>query len=161
MKLSTRARYALRMMAVLARHADDSEVVNLNAVSEEASISRRYLEQLVIGLKNSALIRGKTGKGGGYELARPADQIRISQIIESAIGPVNIVECVRQPEICLKSDFCECRLLYGLINKQIISVLDSVFLSDLVDLDRLRDIVGNIDTGLFEGAGRGSGRIEC
>jgi Rrf2 family protein len=149
------------MMTVLARHANGNEVVNLNAVSEEASISRRYLEQLVIGLKNSALIRGKSGKGGGYALARPADQIKIRQIIESAIGPVNIVECVMQPEICLKSDICECRLLYGMINKQITSVLDNVVLSDLVNSDRLRDIAGTIDPGLLEGAVRASGRVEC
>lgn len=161
MKLSTRARYALRMMMVFARHRDADQVINLNDVAAEASVSRRYLEQLVIGLKNSALIRGKSGKGGGYALAKPADQIKLREIIESAIGPVNIVDCVMQPDICLKADMCECRLLYGLINKQITSVLDTVVLSDLVNGDRLRDIVGTIDTGLLEGAVGGGGRAEC
>jgi Rrf2 family protein len=149
------------MMVVFARHADEDQVINLNEVAEEASISRRYLEQLVIGLKNGALIRGKSGKGGGYALARSADRIKIREIVESAIGPVNIVDCVMQPEICLKADMCECRLLYGLINKQITSVLDTVVLSDLVHGDRLRDIVGTIDTGLFEGAAARGGRAKC
>ena len=146
MKFSTRARYALRMMVIFARHdGDKPSVISLNEVASEANVSRRYLEQLVIGLKNGALIRGKSGKGGGYALAKPADQIRIRQIIESAIGPVNIVECVLQPELCLKSDFCECRSLYGLINKKIISVLDGVVLADLIDGDRLEEAVTLLD----------------
>ena len=145
MKLSTRARYALRMMVVLSRREGESTLVSLNVVADEANVSRRYLEQLVIGLKNGALIRGKSGKGGGYCLARPANQIRMREIFESAIGPINIVDCVMQPEICLKSDFCECRSLYGLINDRITSVLDSLFLSDLVDNDRLHEAISLLD----------------
>jgi Rrf2 family protein len=143
MKLSTRARYALQMMVVFARHnGEKPAVVSLTEVASEANMSRRYLEQLVIGLKNGALIRGK---GGGYSLARPADQIKIRQIIESAIGPINVVECVLQPELCLKSDFCECRSLYGLINKKITSVLDGIVLADLVDGERLKVAVTLLD----------------
>lgn len=146
MKLSTRARYALRMMVVFARHQEDGElVVSLNNVASESHVSRRYLEQLVIGLKNGALIRGKSGKGGGYALAQPADQIKIRQIIESAIGPINIVECVLKPELCLQSDFCECRSLYGLINRKITSVLDGIVLADLVDDDRLTSAISLLD----------------
>jgi Rrf2 family iron-sulfur cluster assembly transcriptional regulator len=146
MKLSTRARYALRMMVVFARHTDGQpQVVSLNEVAKEATVSRRYLEQLVIGLKNGSLIRGKSGKGGGYALARPADQIKIREIFESAIGPINIVECVMQPEICLKADLCECRSLYGLINKKITSVLDNIVLADLVDDARLREAITVLD----------------
>jgi Rrf2 family protein len=146
MKLSTRARYALRMMVVFARHTNGDQVVSLNEVAKEANVSRRYLEQLVIGLKNQALIRGKSGKGGGYLLAQPADKIRIRQIIESAIGPINIVECVGQPEGCLKSDFCECRVLYDLINKKITSVMDNLTLSDLADDARLKNAIELLDS---------------
>jgi Rrf2 family iron-sulfur cluster assembly transcriptional regulator len=146
MKLSTRARYALRMMVVMARRENgESALVNLGEVAAEARVSRRYLEQLVIGLKNGALIRGKSGKGGGYSLARPADQIPLREIFESAIGQINIVDCVMQPDICLKSDFCECRSLYALINKKITSVLDSLYLSDLTDNDRLHEAIALLD----------------
>ena len=155
MKLSTRARYALRMMVVFARHTNgDRSVVSLSEVAKEANVSRRYLEQLVIGLKNAALIRGKSGKGGGYLLAKPADQIPIRQIIESAIGPINIVECVGQPEGCLKADFCECRVLYDLINKRIISVMDNLMLSDLADDKRLKNAVELLDSEPATSGGR-------
>lgn len=145
MKLSTRARYALRMMMVFARSDHGDPVVSLSEVAEKAAISRRYLEQLVIGLKNNALIRGKSGKGGGYALAQPADKIRIRQIIESAIGPINIVDCAMQPETCLKSDVCECRLLYRLLNDRITSVLDSLVLADLIDESRLKNVMKTFD----------------
>jgi Rrf2 family protein len=154
MKLSTRARYALRMMTVFAKHTNGNNVISLNQVSEESRVSRRYLEQLVIGLKNNALIRGKSGKGGGYTLAQPAEEIRIRQIVESAIGPVNIVECVLNPDICLKSEFCECRVLYSLINRRITSVLDGLVLADLLDSDRLMDMVAILDTDKAEGVTR-------
>lgn len=146
MKLSTRARYALRMMTVFAKHADGAKVISLNEVAKESKVSRRYLEQLVIGLKNNALLRGKSGKGGGYTLAQPAGDIRIRDIIESAIGPINIVECVLNPDVCLKSEFCECRVLYSLINRRITSVLDSLVLADLLDSERLMDMVAMLDT---------------
>jgi Rrf2 family protein len=161
MKLSTRARYALRMMIVFARHADREHVVSLTEVSKEAMVSRRYLEQLAIGLKNGALVRGKSGKGGGYTLARPADKITIREIIESAIGPVNIVDCVMQPEICLKSDICDCRLLYQFINMRITTVLDGLVLADLVDGRRLRDAITTLDAGFIPRAVKVGDNIEC
>jgi Rrf2 family protein len=133
------------MMMVFARHGNGSQVVSLNQASKEARVSRRYLEQLAISLKNGALIRGKSGKGGGYALARPADHIKIRQIVESAVGPINIVDCVGQPDMCMKSNLCECRILYRLINKQITTVLDSFVLADLVDGKRLRDVLMSID----------------
>lgn len=161
MKLSTRARYALRMMMVFARHSGEHGVISLNEVSQEARISRRYLEQLVIGLKNGALIRGKSGKGGGYALAQPPDTIRLRQIVESAIGPINIVDCVLQPEICVKADMCECRMLYGLINHKITSVLDALVLADLVDRDKLKEVVGMLDGDDVLDCARKGNDLEC
>ncbi len=146
MKLSTRARYALRMMLVFARHAGNGRAVSLNRVAEECDISRRYLEQLVIGLKNGELIRGKSGQGGGYSLSRQADQIKLREIVESAIGPISIANCVLHPEICDRSDTCSCRMLYQLLNNQITSTLDSLALSDLADNHHMISLVSALDT---------------
>ena len=146
MKLSTRARYALRMMVAVARITNGNGLVSLNKVSDETKISRRYLEQLVIGLKNGALIRGKSGKGGGYALAKPAREIKVRQIIESAIGPINIVDCVLDPEMCMKADDCECRMLYHLVNERIRTVLDELVLQDLIDKGPLEEMLVALDT---------------
>lgn len=146
MKLSTRARYALRMMVSFAHSTDGNKLVSLSNVAKDVAVSRRYLEQLVIGLKNADLIRGKSGKGGGYALAVPADKIKIREIVESTIGPINIVECVLKPETCLKSDTCQCRVLYRLINEQIANVLGGLFLSDLANGNRMTELAAMFDT---------------
>ena len=133
MKLSTRARYALRSMVVIARHSDGANPMSLEKVAKATHISRRYLEQLAMGLKGAALVRSVSGRKGGYSLARPADQISIGQIVEASIGPINVVECVGLPGACIKADLCECRLLYMLINRGIKDVLNRHSLADLAD----------------------------
>ncbi len=144
MKFSTRARYALRMMVEVARQSDGYAKVSLKRVARETNLSRRYLEQLAIGLKNASLIRGTTGKGGGYLLARSADQITVREIVEAAIGPINIVECVRQPESCLRVDCCECRPIYRQINQRIIEALKDISLADLVNGYRPQDFCAGL-----------------
>ena len=131
MKLSTRARYALRMMVEIAKQTNDDKKVSLSQVAKSTNLSRRYLEQLAIGLKNASLITGISGKGGGYILAKSSEGIRIGEIIEAAIGPINIVECVLRPEMCIEVDYCDCRWIYQRINERIIEVLNDYSLADL------------------------------
>ena len=100
-------------------------------MAESTGLSRRYLEQLVVSLRNASLLRSVSGRQGGHLLARKPDQIRIGQIIEAAIGPISVVECVMNPEMCMKSDYCECRLLYELVNTQIRNALNQFTLADL------------------------------
>jgi len=133
MKLSTRARYALRSMIAISQLSRNGKPISLEQVAKKTKISRRYLEQLVIGLKKASLLKGVSGRSGGYLLARSAEEIKIGQIVEAAIGPINIVHCVRDPESCMKSDGCECRLLYCLINNGITRILNEYSLANLSD----------------------------
>jgi Rrf2 family transcriptional regulator, iron-sulfur cluster assembly transcription factor len=135
MKLSTRARYALRMMVEIARRPG-TDLVSLGDVADHIKISKRYLDQLAIALKSSSLIRSMRGRGGGYQLARRADDISVAQIIEAAIGPINVVECVRHPEACLKSDGCECRWVYQRINDGIVNLLNGMSLAELATMGK-------------------------
>jgi Rrf2 family protein len=124
------------MMVELARQANGGNKVSLSRVARKAGISRRYLEQLAIGLKNASLITGVTGRGGGYLLAKPANRIKIGQIVEAVIGPINIVECVLQPEQCPQVDYCVCRPIYKRINTRITDVLNEFSLADLAHMDK-------------------------
>jgi len=133
MKLSSRARYALRAMIAIARLAEDSAPVSLDRVAQRTQVSKRYLEQLALALKQASLLIGVSGKGGGYRLAQPAAEIKVGQILEAAIGPINIVDCVRHPDVCLMEDVCECRLFYLLLNRRISEVLNEFSLHDLAD----------------------------
>ena len=140
MKLSTRARYALRAMIAIAKSANGSKPTSLQQIADTTQISRRYLEQLAIALKRASLLRGFSGKGGGYLLARPPQEIKIGQIFEAAIGPVNIVECVAHPDECLRAVFCECRAVYSLINQKITRVLNEISLAELSDPEAMKRI---------------------
>ena len=135
MKLSTRARYALRMMVEIARRPG-TDLVRLGDVAENTNLSKRYLDQLAIALKANSLMRSMRGRGGGYQLAKPAENISVGEIIEAAIGPINVVECVRNPENCIKSDYCECRWVYERINSEIVKLLNGLSLAELADMSK-------------------------
>ncbi len=133
MRISTRGRYALRMMLDIAHHGGSASPVSLSSVSGRTDISHGYLEQLAPALRAARLVKSVAGRHGGYRLASPPSKITIRQIIEASIGPVCIVDCVEEPESCLKAEFCECRIVYGLINQKIAQVLDEFTLEDLLD----------------------------
>jgi Rrf2 family protein len=108
-----------------------ADPVTLREIAEKTQISKPYLDQVALGLKTSALIRSMRGRGGGYQLTRPAEEISVRQIIEAAIGPINVVDCVMRPEICDRSDCCECRWVYQRINHEITNLLNGMPLSEL------------------------------
>jgi Rrf2 family cysteine metabolism transcriptional repressor len=133
MRLSTRARYALRVMLDIARHGGSETPVPLGAVAHRTDLSHGYLEQLAVGLRKGRLIQGVAGRNGGYRLAATVSDIRVSDVIEASIGPVCIVDCVSDPSICRRASHCECRALYCLVNRRIAEELESLTLADLLD----------------------------
>ncbi len=131
MKLSTRARYALRMMIDLADHADSEKPIVLRDIAERQQISKRYLEQLAISLKNAHLLTVTTGRGGGYALRRDPADITVREVVEAAIGPIAVVDCVSDPDGCGRSKECPSRNLWVELNEQILATLDRYSLLDL------------------------------
>lgn len=131
MKLSTKARYALRSMIVISRLSQDGQPVSLERVARLTRTSRGYLEQLARKLKRASLVRGIAGRHGGYVLGRAPEEINLGHIVEAAIGPINVVKCVLEPNTCTISDCCECREVYCLLNEGIRQVLQRVSLADL------------------------------
>lgn len=148
-------------MIALARLTEEGKPVSLGRVSEHTHISRRYLDQLAPSLKKASLLKSSPGRSGGYALTRPAEEITIGQIIQAGIGRINIVDCVCEPNICLRSEWCECRLLYVLINRRVTEALDEICLSDIVDgslLEKIGPELALYDVALPEKTGRGGPR---
>ena len=85
MKLSARARYAVRLMVELLRNGGVDGPVQLSEIARLTGISRSFLEQLAIALKNHGLLYGICGRKGGYVIARPADEITLRHIIVAAV----------------------------------------------------------------------------
>ena len=143
MKLSTRARYGLRMMIEMARELKNKRLVQMSKISKITGISENYLAQLAIPIKAEGLLIGVSGKKGGYHLSRPADEIKLSEIIKALIGPVNLTDCVANPDCCLYSSFCESRLIWVILSGNMMEVLDKYTLTDLIDKDRRKKLIGD------------------
>jgi Rrf2 family protein len=140
-QFSTRARYGLRLMHEVAQRGAMARPVRLTEVARVTRISQRYLAQLAVSLKTHALLRSVCGRQGGYVLARPAAEISVRDVLTALIGPVRIAICVGEPERCLRSELCECRLIWLLLECRIGEVLDGYTLADLGNralLDQVR-----------------------
>ena len=107
MRLGTRARYALRMMLDVASNGGEEEPVGITAVARRTGLSRAYLEQLALALRVGRLLKGVSGRHGGYRLAAPASDITIGQIIEDTAQGMGVhdlgtpgrrVRCAQQEE---------------------------------------------------------------
>lgn len=130
MKVNTRARYALRMMADIMKH-EDGEPVPLKDVAKRENLSQRYLSQLAIHLKNAQLLKSVWGMNGGYRLARPAEEIRILDIIQAVDGPISVLDCLMDPDNCPRYEYCDCVYLWRDINDGITNTLAKYSLRDL------------------------------
>ena len=132
MKLSTKGRYAARMMLDLAIHQGARPVL-LKDIAKRQEISEKYLGHLISALKSARLITSSRGAHGGYSLARPPRDISLAEVVQAAEGSVSLVECISSPEICSRVECCVTRDLWNEINSQMLTVLIGTTLEDLIN----------------------------
>ena len=125
-------------MIDLARQAPKGTPVSLNDVSARSGISKRYLEQLVVLLKNAGLVKSMPGRRGGYVLARKPSEIDVADVVAAASGPIRFVECEDSAAFCMNVEFCECRPIWILASRAVKKVLRSHTLADLADPEHMR-----------------------
>ena len=138
MRLSKRGEYGLRAMITLAEPAPKSDspaMMQIRAISQREQISPKFLEQILLTLKNAGLLHSKMGIGGGYYLARPASEITLGQIFRILDGPVAPIKCVSQmayePCGCPDEQACGLRLVMGDVRNAIADILDNTALADV------------------------------
>jgi len=131
MKLSTRSRYGTRLMIDLAEHGFNN-FVQLKDVAKRQGISLKYLEQIVIPLKKANYLVSARGAGGGYKLARPAEEITIGEIVALLEGGKSIAHCSAKPDVCERAPSCLTRNLWRETAEVLFSKLNSVTLSSLI-----------------------------
>ncbi len=131
MKISTKGRYALRLMICVAEK-EPGAVTTLREVSESQGISVKYLEQLVPALTGNNLLQGHRGAHGGYSLKRPAEEISAGDIIRASEGDTAPVACLEDEfNACPRQDFCETLDFWKGLDEVIDGYIDSVKLSTL------------------------------
>ncbi len=134
-KLSTKGRYGTRLMLNLAlNYSNGNEAVILKSVSDEEEISIRYLEQIVIPLKISRLVKSIRGAGGGYILARHPSEIKVSEILHALEGACCLVDCVDDPDYCDRIPICAPFEIWKDASKLLRDYFDGITLQDLIKI---------------------------
>ena len=138
MKLSTKGRYGTRALLELALHQGEGPVL-LRDIAERQQISLSYLEHLITPLVAGGIVRSIRGVRGGVLLARPPEEIKLSEVIQLLEGSVAPVECINNPGICSRSAFCVTRDVWGELEKAMSRVLESTTLQDLAERQRRKE----------------------
>jgi len=132
MKISTKGRYALRMLIDLAKNQGDGFVA-LKDIAERQGISKKYLEQIVPFLNKSDILLTNRGFQGGYRLAKSPDCYTAGEILRLTEGSLSPVACIQQDAVkCSRSTDCPTLPLWKGLNNVINEYLDSVTLQDLL-----------------------------
>ncbi len=135
MKISTKGRYALRLMVDLAM-AGGGQPVSLRDVAHRQQLSDKYLEQIVTPLSRAGLVRSVRGAGGGYLLTREPEQYTVGDILRPLEGDLAPVECATDEGFCERADQCVTLELWQEIHRAVAQVVDGTTLADLVERQR-------------------------
>jgi len=135
MRLSTRSRYGTRMMQDLAQHYDKGPV-RIGEIAKRQDISVKYLEQLIIPLKQGNLIRSVRGPKGGHMLARSPEEISVGQIVKALEGGIELAGCIENPGECERSSSCLTRGIWEDASKAMYDKLNSITLSKMLEMEK-------------------------
>lgn len=133
MLVSTKGRYALRVMVDLASHSG-GEYIPLKKIAQEQKISEKYLENILVILSKAGLIDGLRGKGGGYRLNRDPKEYSVGEILRLTEGTLAPVSCLDgNPNQCRRAANCRTLPMWENLYTIIKNYLDSVSVADLAD----------------------------
>jgi len=133
--LTKKTRYALKALIALAARPE-TDTVTIPELAEREGIPRKFLETILLELKNAGILQSKRGKGGGYSLAKPADKITLGYVVRTMEGPLAPVPCVSQTayrkcDDCADEQACGLRIVMKDVRDAIASILDSTTLADV------------------------------
>lgn len=133
MRVSTKGRYALRMMVDLAEYQQDG-FVSLKDIAERQDISKKYLEQIVPLLNRNGLLRTNRGNMGGYRLARKPEDYTVGDILRATEGSLAPVSCLEYEEnVCARASECPTLFIWSGLYKVINEYLDNITIQNVVE----------------------------
>lgn len=132
MKISTKGRYALRLMVDLALN-NNGENISLKEVSERQGISVKYLEQIISMLHRAGYVKSERGSNGGYKLTRKPEDYTVGMILRLTEGSLAPISCVDEgSEYCDRFGSCSTFSVWKKLNDAINNVVDNITVADLV-----------------------------
>ncbi|MEQ8716056.1 MAG: Rrf2 family transcriptional regulator [Acidimicrobiales bacterium] len=138
MKVSTRGDYASRALLSLALRHGDGTPTSVRDIAERTGLPQPYLEQILLALKGAGLVRSKRGVGGGYLLARPPDEIRLSEIVSAVDGPIVAGDFgePHQDGACDHEGQCVLLAIWACVGDRMKELLGSFTLADIAGMTR-------------------------
>lgn len=131
MLISTKGRYALRVMVEMAQRQEEG-YISLKSVAQHQGISEKYMEAIMKNLVTAGLTVGLRGKGGGYRLAKPAEECSVAAILRAAEGSLAPVACLEEnAPVCQRRDECATLPLWRELEKVVVDYLDGYNLQQL------------------------------
>ena len=136
MNLSKRGEYGMRAMIYIATQTDEGNRISTKEIAEHENIPAKFLEQILLNLKNAGMLHSKMGVGGGYYLARPAGKITLGEIERVLDGPIAPIRCVSEmayePCGCPDEETCGLRMVMKDVRTAISDILDHTSLADVI-----------------------------
>jgi Rrf2 family protein len=134
--LSQKSKYALKALTILAKEYGQGPVL-ISDVAQREEIPRKFLEIILLELKNAGILQSKKGKGGGYSLGRPPQQITLGNVIRVLDGPLAPLPCVSRTAYvrcreCRDERTCGIRMVMKDVRDATAQILDSTTLADML-----------------------------
>ena len=137
MIVSTKGRYALRVMVCLALRGNE-DYIPLKEIAESEEISQKYLETIMTTLSKANFVDAVHGKGGGYKLNRPAEGYTVGGILKLTEGALNVASCTAQgAAACSRSECCQALPMWEKLDKMIDEFFEGITLEDLCKTDNV------------------------
>ena len=139
MLVSTRGRYALRVLIDMAEHQSE-DYVPLKEIAQRQEISEKYLESIVKTLVKGGVLTGLRGKGGGYRLGKPPDQLTVGAILRITEGSLAPVSCLEDGAAsCARVEVCRTLSMWQGLDRVIREYLDGFTIADLMETEQAGD----------------------
>ena len=135
--LSKKSKYAIKALVCLAKNFAEKTPMRISQISESEKIPRKFLETIMVELRNNGLVHSKMGSNGGYYLAKHQEEIVLSQVIRISGGPIAMLPCVSlnfyEPcEECVNEAFCGLRDVAMEVREATLKILTKTSLSDIL-----------------------------
>ncbi|MBQ0059890.1 MAG: Rrf2 family transcriptional regulator [Lachnospiraceae bacterium] len=130
---STKGRYAIRFLIDLSEHLE-GDLVRLDEVAERQGISKKYLETVVKMLVGAKMVKGASGKGGGYRLLRAPEEYTIREVLEVTEGSLATVACTnKDADQCPRESFCKTLPMWKKFDGMVYDYFENITIADLRD----------------------------
>ncbi len=133
MKISTKGRYALRVLVDLAELQEQAKLVTIKQIIEKQNLSEKYVESIFSILSKADIVEGFRGKNGGYRLKVAPEEISVLRILKLTEGGTAPVKCLEENSACPRSAHCKTLKLWQGLSKCMDDYLEGVSIKDLMD----------------------------